>query len=106
MRSIATGGKTGGVIREAGDVVNDGSEPGVEGGVEVLGLDIEDVDLTETLELVVATRRAANLSGNSVEGLINRGVGGARDCIGTHLDGTLKEGIRVVPQIVVNLHST
>ncbi|KAI6765054.1 hypothetical protein HG531_012153 [Fusarium graminearum] len=77
LRSVAAGSKTGGVVGESSNVVNNGGEPGVEGGVEVLGLEVKQVDVAETLELSVSGLGAANFLGDSIESLIDRGISGA-----------------------------
>lgn len=97
MGRIVSGSETGRVVREAGDIVNNGSEPSVEGGVEVLGLEVKDVLVAETVELTVAALGAANFLGDSVKSLINGSVSGAGHGVGAHLDGTFEEGVGVVP---------
>lgn len=97
MGRIVSGSETGRVVREAGDAVNDGSEPSVEGGVEVLGLEVKDVLATETVELSVTALGATNFLSDGVESLIDGSVSGAGHGVSTHLDGTLEEGVGVVP---------
>lgn len=97
MGRIVSGSETGGVVREAGDIVNDGSEPSVEGGVKVLGLEVKDVLAAETVELSVTALGAANFLGHGVKSLIDGSVSGAGHGVGAHLDSTLEEGVGVVP---------
>jgi hypothetical protein len=97
MGRIVASSKTGRVVGEAGDIINDGSEPGVESGVKVLGLEVKDVNVAETVELTVTTLGAANFLGDGVKSLIDGSVSGAGHGVGAHLDGTLEEGVGVVP---------
>lgn len=106
MGRIVSGSETGRVVREAGDIVNNGSEPSVEGGVEVLGLEVKDVLAAETVELSITALGAANFLGDRVKSLINGSVSGAGHGVGAHLDGTLEEGVGVVPQVVIYLDTT
>jgi hypothetical protein len=97
MGRVVSGSEAGRVVGEAGDIINDGSEPSVEGGVEVLGFEVKDVLAAEAVKLTVTALGATNFLGDGIKSLINGSVSGAGHGVGTHLDGTLEEGVRVVP---------
>lgn len=102
LRSIASSREALGVVGVSSDIIDDGSEPRVEGRVEVGSLEVVDVDVTKTLELAIALG-ATDLFGNSIEGLVDGSISRSRDGIGAHLDSTLEEGVGVVPEVVVDL---
>lgn len=104
MRSVLSGSESGRVVGESSDVVDDGGEPRVVGGVEVSRLESVDIDITEAVELTL-TSRAADFLCDGIKSLIDGGVGWAGDGISAHLDGTLEPTVGVVPEIMVDLNT-
>jgi hypothetical protein len=74
-----------------------------EGGIEVGGQELGDIDFAQAIDLSMAAGRAADFSGYCIQSFILRGVTRTRHGVCTHLNCSCEEGIWLIPKVVVHL---